>query len=87
MTGTISKTTQKDFEERIKPFTEALNYSVKNHQPHHNPGSKTIIHTHYFNENGLEIGYWSHYTRTSMIFETPRTWDPEIKRMVKESNL
>jgi hypothetical protein len=82
MTDIISQTPQHEFEERIRPYAEALDYAVKDNS---HPRSKTIIHTHYFNEDGLEIGYWSHYTQTSMIFDTPRPWDPEIKEMVRAS--
>jgi len=63
-------------EMRVEPIIVKKNYDLILNT--YTWKSKGYIHVHFFNAQGLEIGYWTKDVNILTIFKTPRVWDKKI---------
>lgn len=61
--------------ERGIDWENAITLPIVNHgQYYYNSKPTTSIHVHFMNKNGDEVGYYTHFFNSLLIFDIPRGW-------------
>lgn len=84
--GPTGPITRHEFRELIEPMnpTECRAHVVSVRGYYVSGRVDSVVHFHWFNEDRLEVGYWSPDTNLGFIFaDTPRKWSGDLYHALK----